>query len=91
MRFVSERARIGDGKEMLVLVQIPEAIGTFYELYMKLQPRAIVEFANRYDGGAKSTIYLCVEIDDVEGDREAVLELLNTPKAGLFVNVHCRG
>jgi threonine dehydratase len=50
MRFVSERARIGDGKEMLLLVQIPEKVGTFVELYMKLQPRQIVEFGNVYLG-----------------------------------------
>lgn len=49
---------------------------------MKLQPHVITEFGNRYDASARSTIYMAIEIDDTEGRREEILELLNTPNAG---------
>lgn len=37
---------------------------------------------NRYDGSSISTLYLAVQVDGGDEDREAVLKLLNTPKPG---------
>ncbi|CAO1613519.1 unnamed protein product [Parajaminaea phylloscopi] len=48
-RFVAERAEVGDGKEVLMMVEIPEKPGSFQKLHSHLHPRPITEFSYRYN------------------------------------------
>ncbi|KAF7561361.1 hypothetical protein G7046_g2783 [Stylonectria norvegica] len=48
LRFVAERAALGEGKEVLLAVQIPERPGAFAELINNIMPHAVTEFSYRY-------------------------------------------
>lgn len=50
LRFVSERAVLGEGKEVSLAVTIPERAGEFVKLQEIIEPRAITEFSYRFSG-----------------------------------------
>lgn len=47
LRFVSERAVLGEGKELFLCVQIPDKPGTFRKLQNIIHPRTVTEFSCR--------------------------------------------
>lgn len=49
LRFVAERAEVGDGKEVLMMVEIPEVPGAFMKLHSHIHPRSVTEFSYRYN------------------------------------------
>lgn len=49
LRFVSERAVLGEGKEVFMLVTIPDIPGSFKKLQNVIHPRAVTEFSYRYN------------------------------------------
>ncbi|CAO1616929.1 unnamed protein product [Sympodiomycopsis kandeliae] len=49
LRFVAERAEVGDGKEVMMMVEIPETPGSFMKLHSHIHPRNITEFSYRYN------------------------------------------
>ena len=48
LRFVAERAALGEQKEALLSVNIPERPGAFAELVKAVLPQAVTEFSYRY-------------------------------------------
>lgn len=48
LRFVTERAALGEQKEALLSVNIPEKPGSFAELIKAVVPHAVTEFSYRY-------------------------------------------
>lgn len=48
LRFVAERAEIGEGREVLMAFRVPERPGSFVQLHNVLAPRAVTEFSYRY-------------------------------------------
>ncbi|KAJ7647289.1 tryptophan synthase beta subunit-like PLP-dependent enzyme [Roridomyces roridus] len=49
LRFVAERAELGEGLEALLSVDIPERPGSFVALHSIIHPRAVTEFIYRYN------------------------------------------
>ncbi|KAJ8076486.1 threonine deaminase [Marasmius tenuissimus] len=49
LRFVAERAELGEGREALISVDIPEKPGSFAALHSIIHPRAVTEFIYRYN------------------------------------------
>lgn len=49
LRFVAERAELGEGREALLSVDIPERPGSFIALHSAIHPRAVTEFIYRYN------------------------------------------
>ncbi|TFK21976.1 threonine ammonia-lyase [Coprinopsis marcescibilis] len=49
LRFVAERAELGEGREALLSVDIPERPGSFVALHALIHPRAVTEFIYRYN------------------------------------------
>ncbi|EIW83342.1 threonine ammonia-lyase [Coniophora puteana RWD-64-598 SS2] len=49
LRFVAERAELGEGREALFSVEIPEHPGTFFALHNIIHPRTTTEFIYRYN------------------------------------------
>ncbi|KAF8070485.1 tryptophan synthase beta subunit-like PLP-dependent enzyme [Lyophyllum atratum] len=49
LRFVAERAELGEGREALFIVDIPERPGSFIALHGAIHPRAVTEFIYRYN------------------------------------------
>lgn len=58
LRFVSERSRLGAGKEVFLAVEIPEEPGSFVNLTRTLKNRDITEFAYRYNSVKKARVYI---------------------------------
>jgi threonine dehydratase len=64
LRFVAERAELGEKREALLAVTIPEKPGAFMQLYSLLHPRNVTEFSYRYVDSKEAHIYLSFEVRD---------------------------
>ncbi|KZO98895.1 threonine ammonia-lyase [Calocera viscosa TUFC12733] len=58
LRFVAERADLGEGKEALLSVEMEEKPGSFRFLIELLYPRPVTEFAYRYAAGPDAHIFI---------------------------------
>ncbi|OAA60594.1 threonine biosynthetic enzyme [Niveomyces insectorum RCEF 264] len=58
LRFVAERATLGEGKEALLAVRIPERPGAFSELVDAIMPHSVTEFSYRYATAAEANVLL---------------------------------
>lgn len=54
LRFVAERAALGEQKEALLTVTIPERPGSFAQLVESVVPQAVTEFSYRYAANSPS-------------------------------------
>uniref|UniRef100_A0A7S0P4G0 Threonine dehydratase n=1 Tax=Calcidiscus leptoporus TaxID=127549 RepID=A0A7S0P4G0_9EUKA len=65
LRFIAERASMGEQKERLFALELPDETGAFYRMYKAVQPRAVTEFVYRHDPRHRAMIYMCVvQADD---------------------------
>ncbi|KAI4911682.1 hypothetical protein J4E90_006499 [Alternaria incomplexa] len=62
LRFVAERAAIGENKEAILSVTIPEQPGSFAKLVSVIHPMAVTEFSYRYCGPESAQILVGVEL-----------------------------
>lgn len=74
LRYISEVAEIGEGREVILAVTIPEQAGSFQQFCNLLGKRPITEFNYRYGDDDKARIYVGVKVG-AEGN--ARQELLN--------------
>ncbi|TRM69944.1 tryptophan synthase beta subunit-like PLP-dependent enzyme [Schizophyllum amplum] len=79
LRFVAERAEIGEGREALLSVEIPEKPGSFIKLHSKIHPRAVTEFIYRYSSAHTAHVFMAFKLQTPDREREVkhVLEELN--------------
>lgn len=77
LRFVAERAEIGDSKEAILAVSIPEKPGSFYEFLTTLGHRNITEFNYRYGHEKEAHVFAGVTIQSPEEIQEIVQECHN--------------
>ena len=76
LRFVAERAALGEQKEALLSVNIPERPGAFAELVKAVLPHAVTEFSYRYAKADSANILMGMSVS--AGKRESELgDLLN--------------
>ena len=71
LRFISERAEIGEAREALLGVTIPERPGAFREFCSVLGPRVVTEFNYRLSGRAEAHIFVGLKTAS-RGDGAAV-------------------
>ncbi|KAJ3128069.1 hypothetical protein HK101_005449 [Irineochytrium annulatum] len=76
LRFVAERARIGDGREAMISVVIPEKPGSFLNLYKCIEPRPVVEFSYRFSDPVKASIYMAFEVTNGQEEVNDVIKSL---------------
>jgi threonine dehydratase len=62
LRFVAERAAIGENKEALLSVTIPEQPGSFANLVSTIHPMNVTEFSYRYSSPASANVLVGVEV-----------------------------
>lgn len=62
LRHVAERAEIGEGREALIAVTIPERPGSYRRFIQLLGRRAVTEFNYRYADDADAHIFVGVEL-----------------------------
>jgi threonine dehydratase len=65
LRFVSERAELGQHREALFAAKIPEHPGSFKEFCRLLGRRSITEFNYRYDDASEAHVFVGVEVQDL--------------------------
>lgn len=76
LRHVAERAELGEKKEALLAVEIPEKPGSFLTFCKALGKRGITEFNYRYDDNQAAQIFCGVELRDGEAEQKAIVESL---------------
>ena len=76
MRHVSERAEIGEHREALLAVLIPERRGAFLQFCELMGKRNVTEFNYRYNPGEQARIFVGVSMADARTDAPPLIEQL---------------
>jgi threonine dehydratase len=76
LRHVTERAEIGEQREALLAVEIPERPGAFLRFCETLGDRNITEFNYRYSPGAKAQIFVGVSLQRAAAEAAEITALL---------------
>lgn len=75
LRHVAERAEIGESREALLAVTIPEKPGSFRSFCEVLGNRSVTEFNYRYADAEKAVVFAGVELSDADERRELIATL----------------
>lgn len=75
LRHVSERAEIGERREAILAVTIPERPGSFREFCQTISDRAITEFNYRYADPARAHVYVGIRVGGPADAAEVVISL----------------
>lgn len=76
LRYISERTEIGERREAILSVQIPEKPGSFKRFCEALGRRNITEFNYRYSDSRQAQIFVGVQIVPENNDREDLVDEL---------------
>jgi threonine dehydratase len=76
LRYVAERAQVGEYREILMAVSIPEIPGSFLKFCKMLGGRSITEFNYRYFDKSLAQVFVGISSSGLESDRAAVIEQL---------------
>jgi len=76
LRHVSERAEIGEQREALLAVTIPEEPGSFRKFCRTLGKRGITEFNYRYADIRQAHVFAGVQLEDGDRERQALVDAL---------------
>ncbi|MFK7915855.1 MAG: threonine ammonia-lyase, biosynthetic [Pseudomonadales bacterium] len=75
LRHISERAELGEQREVLVGVSIPEQRGSFLKFARALGKRSVTEFNYRYDSDAAAHVYVGLQVAAAESRDELIADL----------------
>jgi threonine dehydratase len=75
LRFVAERAELGERREAIIAVTIPERPGSFREFCALLGKRSITEFNYRYADPRAAHLFVGIEVANRHEIRELIAEL----------------
>ncbi|KAF9288302.1 tryptophan synthase beta subunit-like PLP-dependent enzyme [Linnemannia elongata] len=76
LRFVAERALLGEQKEALLSVVIPEKPGAFLQLYKHIHPLMVTEFSYRYAPNRRAQIYMSFLCQDRRREVPLIMDRL---------------
>ncbi|ATZ10130.1 threonine ammonia-lyase, biosynthetic [Erwinia amylovora] len=76
LRYVSERCELGEQREALLAVTIPEQQGSFLRFCQLLGGRAVTEFNYRYADADEACIFVGVRLTRGSEERQEILHLL---------------
>ncbi|MCP1439092.1 threonine dehydratase [Erwinia persicina] len=77
LRYVSERCELGEQREALLAVTIPEQKGSFLKFCQLLGGRAVTEFNYRFADPDNACIFVGVRLTRGLEERHEILQLLN--------------
>jgi len=77
LRYVSERCELGEQREALLAVTIPEQKGSFLKFCQLLGGRAVTEFNYRFADADNACIFVGVRLTRGLEERHEILQLLN--------------
>jgi threonine dehydratase len=78
LRHVSERAEIGEDREALLAVEIPERPGSFKRLCQLIGNRSITEFNYRYADSVTAHVFAGVQLTHGIEEKNRLIEKLNS-------------
>ena len=76
LRHIAERAEIGERREALIAVTIPERPGSFRAFCQAIGQRSVTEFNYRYADHDDAHIFVGVELREGEADKDALVSHL---------------
>ncbi|HSD69514.1 MAG TPA: threonine ammonia-lyase, biosynthetic [Woeseiaceae bacterium] len=76
LRHIAERAAVGEQREMLLAVEIPEHPGSFRSFCEAIGKRSVTEFNYRYSDSDKAHIFVGVELRQGAAERHALISKL---------------
>jgi threonine dehydratase len=76
LRYISEVAEIGEGREAILAVTIPEAPGSFQKFCSVLGKRSITEFNYRFAKEGDAQIYAGIKVDSADMREDLISELI---------------
>jgi threonine dehydratase len=77
LRHIAERAAIGEQREMLLAVEIPEQPGSFKRFCEAIGRRSVTEFNYRYSDASKAHIFVGVELRHGAAERDRLIRKLS--------------
>ena len=83
LRFVAERAAIGEKKEALFSVQVPEKPGAFVRLISVVNPMAVTEFCYRYATPSAANVLMGISVSAVTRSRDLGDLILRLEQEGM--------
>ncbi len=75
LRFVAERAELGEKREAILAVTIPERPGSFRQFCSLLGARSVTEFNYRYSDPEQAHVFVGVQVRDRAETRKLVAKL----------------
>lgn len=78
LRHISERTEIGEKREAIFAVEIPEKPGSFKQFCQALQQRNITEFNYRYSDKEKALVFVGVQLENPHEGRKLIREGLDS-------------
>ncbi len=76
LRYVAERTQVGEHREILLAVAIPEQAGSFLRFCKKLGKRSITEFNYRYFNSEQAQVFVGISSSGEESDKHNLIEML---------------
>jgi threonine dehydratase len=73
LRHIAERAELGERREALIAVTIPERPGSFMEFCRTLGPRGITEFNYRYAHPVLAHVFVGVQLRQGDEEKDALI------------------
>lgn len=77
LRYVSERCELGEQREALLAVTIPEQKGSFLKFCQLLGGRSVTEFNYRYADARNACIFVGVRLTRGRAERQEIIDLLS--------------
>ncbi|HEY5958719.1 MAG TPA: threonine ammonia-lyase, biosynthetic [Polyangiaceae bacterium] len=77
LRFIAERAELGEQREALLAVTIPERPGSFLAFCERIGRRHVTEFNYRYADAERAHVFVGVEVKGRSESRQLVQQLQN--------------
>jgi threonine dehydratase len=84
LRHVAERAELGERREALLAVEIPERPGSFLEFCRALGKRQITEFNYRYADERRAQVFVGVELGRGDEERRELIDRLGAKGFGVL-------
>lgn len=78
LRHIAERAAVGEQREILLAVEIPEQKGSFRNFCEAIGRRSITEFNYRYSNSSKAHIFVGVELHHGYAERQELIDKLSS-------------
>ncbi len=77
LRHVTERTELGEGREALLAVTIPEQKGSFLKFCTLIGSHSISEFNYRYASDDAAHIFVGIKFEDAEQQKPMIIDLLS--------------